>query len=150
MPFLRLVPKNTKLTPETTELIPVSERVSLPKSAFIVAPRVYIVHELQWVPSYADGEIPCSRHCQSLIHGVFTLLKKANQRASAEYLETLTGTWGDREYEVLKKTEAKSDLDKKLRALNREKDCFTAEIKLGKDGFAKVWVELAEVKGPRN
>lgn len=131
-------------------LVPANDRVSLPKSAFIVAPRVYIVHELQWVPTCADAAITGSRHCQSLTHGVFTLLNKANERASAEYLETLTGNWGNSEYDLLQKAEAKSDLEKKVRDLKRENDCFQEEIKLDNDGFAKVWVESALVEGPRN
>lgn len=150
MRSLRLVPENTKLTPDTTVLVPANDRVSLPKSAFIVAPRVYIVHELQWVPTCADAAITGSRHCQSLTHGVFTLLNKANERASAEYLETLTGNWGNSEYDLLQKAEAKSDLEKKVRDLKRENDCFQEEIKLDNDGFAKVWVESALVEGPRN
>ena len=89
-------------------------------------------------------------HCQSLTHGVFTLLKRANQRAAAEYLESLTGNWGDSEYDVLKKLETKSDVDRKVRALNGEDDCFCEEIRLDNEGFAKVWVELVAVEGPRN
>lgn len=89
-------------------------------------------------------------HCGCLTHGVFTVLKMANQRAAAEYLESVTGNWGDSEYDVLKKTEMKSNLDKKVRVLNEEGDCFCEEIKSDNDGFAKVWVELVVVEGPRN
>lgn len=131
-------------------MAPANTRVSIPKAAFIVAPRVYIVHELQWLPTSPDATITAPNHCQSLTHGVFTLLSQANQRASAEYLETLTGNWGDSEYDLLSKTETKSDLNKKVRALNREMDCFHEKIKLDNDGFAKVWVELVVVEGPRN
>ncbi|KAL9128343.1 MAG: hypothetical protein Q9175_007545 [Cornicularia normoerica] len=132
------------------ELAPHNQRASIPSSAFIVAPRVYIVHELQWLPTSPNTTITAPTHCQSLTHGVFTLLKKANQRASAEYLETLTGNWGNSEYDLLKKTEMKSDLDKKVRALNRDTDGFHEEIRLDHDGFAKVWVETVVVEGPRN
>lgn len=89
-------------------------------------------------------------HCQSLTHGVFTLLKRANQRAGAEYLESLTGNWGDSEYDVLQKLERKSDVERKVRGLNGEDDCFCEEIRLENEGFAKVWVELVAVEGPRN
>lgn len=120
-------------------------------SAFLVPQRVYIVNELQWLPTANSATGAAPFHCQSLIHGGFTLLKRANQRAAAEYVESLTGNWGDTEYEVLKKTEFKSDVDKKVRALNREDDCFCEEIKLDDDeGYAKVWVELVVVEGPRN
>ena len=81
---------------------------------------------------------------------MFTLLKRANQRAAEEYLESLTGNWGDSEYDLLKKTEAKSDLDRKVRELKEEDECFCEEIKLGTDGLAKVWVERVVVEGPRN
>lgn len=60
------------------------------------------------------------------------------------------GNWGNGEYDLLKKTELKSDLDKKVRALNYDDACFSEEIRLGKDGFAKVWVESVVVEGPRN
>ena len=130
--------------------MPANERVSIPKSAFMVAPHVYIIHELQWLPTSPDVTITAPTHCQSLTHGVFTLLNKANQRASAEYLETLTGNWGKSEYDVLKKLEMKSDLDKKVRALNRENECFREEIQTDNKGFAQVWVEVAVVEGPRN
>lgn len=129
------------------ELAPANQRGSIPMSAFVVPQRVYIVNELQWLPTANAAPV----HCQSLIHGVFTLLERANQRAAAEYLESLTGNWGDGEYEVLKKTEIKSDVDKKVRALNRDGDGFCEEIKLDEDeGYAKVWVEQAVVEGPRN
>ena len=116
----------------------------------MVAPLVYIIHELQWLPTSPDVTTTAPRHCQSLMHGVFTLLNKANQRASAEYLETLTGNWGKSEYDLLKKLEMKSDLDKKVRALNRENDCFREEMKFDDNRFAQVWVEMAVVEGPRN
>lgn len=138
---------------ETTvhrELAPAKERVSIPKSAFVVAPRVYLVHELQWIPTSDDTATTAPTQCQSLTHGAFTLLKRANQRAAEEYLESLTGTWGNSEYDELRRTEAKSDLDKKVRGLNRDDGCFCEEIKLGSEGFAKVWVELVVVEGPRN
>lgn len=132
------------------ELAPPNQQVAIPTSAFIVSPRVYIVHELQWLPSSPDGINTAPNHCQSLTHGIFTLLKKANQRAAAEYLETLTGNWGNSEYDLLKRMEMKSDLDKKVRALNRDDDHFREEIKLDNNGFAKVWVEMVVVEGPRN
>ena len=81
---------------------------------------------------------------------MFTLLNKANQRASAEYLETLTGNWGTSEYDMLMKTELKSDLDRKVRGLKQEKECFGEEIQLEGNGVAKVWVEMVAVEGPRN
>lgn len=115
-----------------------------------MAPRVYIVHELQWLPAPDDTASTAPTHCQSLTHGVFTLLKRANQRAAEEYLESLTGNFGASEYDQLRKMEAKSDLDQKVRDLNRDDGCFCEEIKLGSEGFAKVWVELAVVEGPRN
>ena len=115
-----------------------------------MAQHVYIVHELQWVPSLDDTTGAAPAHYQSLTHGVFTLVKRANQVAAKEYLESLTGNWGDSEYDLLKKTEAKSDLDRKLRELKEEDDYFCEEIKLGTDGFAKVWVEPVVVVGPRN
>lgn len=133
-----------------SELAPAKERVSIPKSAFIVAPRVYIAHELQWIPTSGNATATGPMHCQSLTHGVFTLVNKANQRASAEYLDTLTGNWGDSEYDLLKKAEVKSDLDRKVRALKREDDCFREEMKLENGGFVKVWVEEMAVEGPRN
>ena len=133
-----------------SELAPATERVSIPISAFVVAPRAYIVHELQWLPPLNSSTGAAPLHCQSLTHGVFTLLKRANQRAAAEYLESLTGNWGDSEYDVLKKLETKSDMDRKVRALNGEDDCFCEEIRLDNEGFAKVWVELVAVEGPRN
>lgn len=108
------------------------------------------MHELQWLPRSPNTIITAPTHCQSLTHGVFTLLNKANKRASAEYLETLTGSWGNSEYDLLKKAEMKSDLDKKVRALNRDDVCFQEKIKLDEDGFAKVWVEVVVVEGPRN
>ena len=108
------------------------------------------MHELQWLPTSPDAMVKAPTHWQSLTHGVFTLLNKANQRASAEYLETPTGNWGNSEYDLLKKTEMKSDLDKKVRALNRDHDWFQEEIKLDDDGFSKVWVEAVVVEGPRN
>lgn len=139
------------MTEVVAELAPANERGSIPMSAFLVPQRVYIVNELQWLPTAnsATGAVPF--HCQSLIHGVFTLLERANQRAAAEYLESLTVNWGDSEYEVLKKTETKSDVDNKVQALNRGDDCFCEEIKLDDgEGYAKVWVELVVVEGPRN
>ena len=148
--FFRLVSRRTKLSCDISELAPAKERVFIPKSAFIVAPRVYIVHELQWLPTPGNDTITGPTHCQSLTHGVFTLIKKANQRASTEYLDTLTGNWGNSEYDLLKKEEMKSDLDRKVRDLNRENDCFREEIKLDSDGFVKVWVEAVVVEGPRN
>ncbi|CAD6565516.1 MAG: hypothetical protein ASARMPRED_007296 [Alectoria sarmentosa] len=132
------------------ELMPANERVSIPKSAFMVAPHVYIIHELQWLPTSPDVTSTAPTHCQSLTHGVFTLLNKANQRAAAEYLETLTGNWGKSEYDGLKKLEMKSDMDKKVRVLNRENECFWEEIQTDNKGFAQVWVEVAVVEGPRN
>lgn len=135
------------MTNVVAELAPANQRGSIPMSAFVVPQRVYIVNELQWLPTANAAPV----HCQSLIHGVFTLLERANQRAAAEYLESLTGNWGDGEYEVLKKTEMKSDVDKKVRALNRDGDCFCEEIKLDEDeGYAKVGVEQVVVEGPRN
>ena len=132
------------------ELAPDNERGSIPASAFVVAPRVYIVNELQWLPTADDTTDAAPFHCQCLIHGVYTFLSRANQRAAAEWLESLTGNWGDSEYDILKKTEVKSNIDKKVRALNRDDDCFCEEIKLAREGYAKVWVELAVVEGPRN
>lgn len=82
------------------------------------------MHELQWLPTSPNATIAAATHCQSLTHGVFTLLNKANQQASDEYLETLTGNWKNSEYDLLKKLEMKSDLEKKVRALNRGNDCF--------------------------
>ena len=119
-------------------------------SAFLVAQRIYIVHELQCLPApdHSTGTAPL--HCHSLTHGAFTLLKSANKRAASEYLETLTGNWGDWEYDALKKAERESELDKKVRALNGEDGCFCEEIRLDKEGFVKVWVELVVVEGPRN
>lgn len=148
-----LIPRNTKLTNGSSELAPARKRVSIPVSAFIVAPRVYIVHELQWLPTSGnatDATVTAPSHCQSLTHGVFTLLNKANQRASAEYLDTLTGNWGDSDYDLLRKAEMKSDLDRKLRTLKQESDCFLEEMKLDNGGFVKVWVEVMVVEGPRN
>ena len=150
MPFFGFIPRNPKLTHGFSELAPAKERVSIPKSAFVVAPRVYIVHELQWLPTSGNPTVTAPNHCQSLTHGVFTLLNKANQRASAEYLDTLIGNWGDSEYDLLKKTEMKSDLDRKVRALKQENDCFLEEMKLDNSGFVKVWVEVMVVEGPRN
>lgn len=150
MPLLRLFPRNSKLTHGFLELAPAKERVSIPKSAFVVGPRVYIVHELQWLPTSDNATVTAPTHCQSLTHGVFTLLNKANQRASAEYLDTLTGNWGDSEYDLLKKAEMKSDLDRKVRALKQENGCFLKEMKLDNGGFVKVWVEEMVVEGPRN
>lgn len=132
------------------ELAPHNQRASIPGSAFMVTPQVYIVHELQWLPASADATITAPPHCQLLTHGVCTLLTRANQRASAEYLETLTGTWEHSEYDGFKKMEMRSDLDKKVRALNRGADCFHEEIKIENGGFAKVWVESVMVEGPRN
>ena len=40
------------------------------------------------------------------------------------------GNWGTSEYDELKKMELKSDLDKKVRALNQDDECFSEEIKL--------------------
>ena len=48
------------------------------------------------------------------------------------------GNWGNGEYDLLKKTELKSDSDKKVRALNYDDACFSEKIRLGKDGFVKV------------
>ena len=132
------------------ELAPANERVSIPTSAFVVAPRVYIVHELQWLRTSHNTTDVAPTHCQSLTHGAFTLLKKANERAAAEYLESLTGNWGDSEYDVFTRMERKSDLDERVRVLIREGDCFCEEIKIDDEGFAKVWVELVMVEGPRN
>ena len=133
-----------------SELAPAKERVSIPISAFLVAPHVYIVHELQWLPTSGNATVTGPMHCQSLTHGVFTLLNKANRRASAEYLDTLTGNWGGSEYDLLKKAEIKSDLERKVRILKRENDCFREETKLDNGGFVKVWVEVMAVEGPRN
>ena len=119
-------------------------------SAFVVAQRIYIVHELQWLPALEDSTSAAPLHCQYLTHGAFTLLKSANKRAAAEYLESLTGNWGDGEYDVLKKAERESELDKKVRVLNGEDGYFCEEIRLDNEGFAKVWVELVVVEGPRN
>ena len=116
----------------------------------MVTPQIYIVHELQWLPASADATITAPSHCQLLTHGVFTLLTRANRRASAEYLETLTGTWGQGEYDTFKKMEMRSDLDRKVRGLNRGADCFDEEIKIENGEFAKVWVERVMVEGPRN
>lgn len=132
------------------ELTPANERISMSTSAFVVAQRVYIVHELQWLPIPDNSASAATPHCQSLTHGAFTLLNKANQRAAAEYLDTLTGNWGDSEYDVLMKAEMKSELNKTGRVLKRENECFLQEIKLDNDGFAKVWVEMVVVEGPRN
>ena len=132
------------------ELAPATERAPIPISAFVVAPRVYIVQELQWLPTPNSSTDAAPLHCQSLTHGVFTLLKRANQRAAAEYLESLTGNWGESEYDLLKKMERKSEVDKKVRGLDREDECFFEEIRLENEGFAKVWVELVAVEGPRN
>ena len=142
--------RTRKLMQGHPELAPHNQRASIPSSAFMVTPRIHIVHELQWLPASADGAITAPSHSQLLTHGVFTLLTRANQRASAEYLETLTGTWGNSEYDAFKKMEMRSDLDKKVRALNRGADCFYEEIKLENGGFAKVWVESVMVEGPRN
>ena len=132
------------------EIAPAKERVTIPRSAFLVAQRIYIVHELQWLPAPGDSTDAAPVHCQSLTHGAFTLLQRANKRAAAEYLESLTGNWGDGEEEALKKAERESELDKKVRVLNREDGCFCEEIRLENEGFAKVWVELVVVEGPRN
>ena len=132
------------------EIAPTKERVTIPISAFLVAQRIYIVHELQWLPAPDDSTGAAPLHCESLIHGAFTLLKSANKRAAAEYLESLTGNWGDGKYDVLKKAERESELDKKVRVLNGEDGCFCEEIRLENEGFAKVWVELVVVEGPRN
>ena len=132
------------------ELAPHNQRASIPGSAFMVTPQIYIVHEMQWLPASADATITAPSHCQLLTHGVFTLLTRANQRASAEYMETLTGTWGHGEYDMFKKMEMRSDLDRKVRALNRGADCFHEEIRIENGGFAKVWVERVMVEGPRN
>ena len=51
---------------------------------------------------------------------------------------------------MLKKAEKGSELDKKLRGLNGEDGFFCEEIRLESEGFAKVWVELVVVEGPRN
>ena len=139
-----------KLMQDHPELAPHNQRASIPNSAFMVTPQIHIVHEMQWLPASADGTIAAPSHCQLLTHGVFTLLKRANQRASAEYLETLTGTWGNSEYDLFRKMEMRSDLDKKVRALNRDADCFHEKIKIENGGFAKVWVESVMVEGPRN
>ncbi|KAL9074699.1 MAG: hypothetical protein Q9161_002068 [Pseudevernia consocians] len=114
------------------------------------AQHVYIVHKLQWLPISDNGASAATPHCQSLTHGLFTLLNKANQRAAAEYLDTLTGNWGDSEYDVLMKAEMKSELSKKGRVRKRENDFFGQEVKLDNDGFAKVWVEMVVVEGSRN
>ena len=147
---LRFASRTWKLMQGNPEIAPHNQRASIPSSAFMVTPQIHIVHELQWLPASADGRVTASIHCQSLTHGVFTLLTKANQRASAEYSETLTGNWGHSEYDLFKKMEMKSDLDKKVRALNRGADCFREEIRLENGGFAKVWVESVLVEGPRN
>ena len=139
-----------KLMQGHPEIAPHNQRAAIPSSAFMVTPRVHVVHELQWLPASADGTMTAPSHCQLLTHGVFTLLTRANQRASTEYLETLTGNWGHSEYDLFKKMEMKSDLDKKVRAWNRGADCFHEEIKLEDGGFAKVWVESVMVEGPRN
>ena len=65
-------------------------------------------------------------------------------------MESLTGNWGESEYDVLKKAETKSDVDKKLRGLKQDEGCFCEEIRLDNEGFAKVWVEAVVVEGPRN
>ena len=119
-------------------------------SAFLIAPRIYIVQELQWLRVPEDGTGVAPLHCQSLTHGAFTLLKRANKRAAAEYLESLTGNWGDGEYDVLQRAERESELDKKVRRLNGEGGCFCEEIRVENEGFAKVWVEVVVVEGPRN
>ena len=108
------------------------------------------MHELQWLPTSGNATGAVPSHCQSLTHGVFTILNKANQRASAEFLDTLTGNWGDCEYDLLKKAEMKSDLDRKVRDLKQENDCFLEDMKLENGGFVKVWVEVVAVEGPRN
>ena len=65
-------------------------------------------------------------------------------------METLTGNWGNNECDILKRLEIKSDLDKMVRALNQDDDQFEKEIQLDNNGFAKVWVEMVVVEGPRN
>lgn len=105
---------------------------------------------MQWLPAPEDSTGAAPVHCESLTHGAFTLLKSANKRAAAEYLESLTGNWGDGEYDVLKKAEKESALKKKVRVLDGEDACFCEEIRLDNEGFAKVWVELMVVEGPRN
>ena len=119
-------------------------------SAFLVTQRIYIVHELQWLPAPEDRTGAAPVHCESITHGAFTLLKSANKRAAAEYLESVTGSWGDGEYDGLKKAEKESELDRKVRRLNGEDGCFGEEIRFENEGFAKVWVELVVVEGPRN
>ena len=150
MPFFGAVYPEHKAYSDVLALAPANTRVSIPKSAFIVAPRVFIVHEVQWPPSSPDGTIAAPSRRQLLTHGAYTMLNQANQRASAEFLETLTGNWGTSEYDVLKKVEMKSDLDRKVRVLKRENDCFCEEIKRDNHRFVKVWVELVVVEGPRN
>ena len=51
---------------------------------------------------------------------------------------------------MLKKAEKESALKKKVRVLDGEDACFCEEIRLDNEGFAKVWVELMVVEGPRN
>ena len=124
--------------------------MSIPASAFAVVQRVYVVQELQWLPppDIQTGTDPS--HCQSLTHGVYTLLELANERAAAEYVESSTGYLGDSECEMQKKTDAKSHLDEKVGVLNQKAECFCEEIKFEDGGFAMVWVEAVIVEGPRN
>ena len=65
-------------------------------------------------------------------------------------MESLTGNWGESEYDVLKRAEVKGEVEKKVRGLEEEDECFCEEIKLEDEGFAKVWVEMVVVEGPRN
>ena len=65
-------------------------------------------------------------------------------------MESLTGNWGESEYDVLKRAEVKGEVEKKVRGLEEGDECFCEEIKLEDEGFAKVWVEMVVVEGPRN
>ena len=120
-----------------------------------MAQRVYIVHELQWVPDPdSDSNSRTSQapsHCQSLTHGVYTLLKHANLRAGKEYAESLTGNLDeDDAKDRLHKMEIVSEMEKKAGALTQEGELFCEKVVFEEGGFAKVWVELVVVEGPCN
>ena len=124
-----------KLMRGHSELASHNQRASIPSSDFMVTPQIHIVHELQWLPASADSTVTAPSYCQLLTHGVFSLLTRVIQRALAEYFETLTGTWGNSEYDPSKEMEMRSDLYKKVRALNPGADCFYEEMKLENGGF---------------
>jgi len=85
-----------------------------------------------------------------LIDGCYTILDEANREAGRLNLAMTTNAKSQRMDDQLKRAEAQKKMRERLDELESKKEAFRQEVKMAEERTIELWVEMRELKGPRN